>query len=42
MKASLNTSPKKQIPSSNAENMAHLKVLQENNHWEEFWIQNAA
>jgi hypothetical protein len=26
----------------NAKNMAHLKVLQENNHWEEFWIQKAA
>lgn len=26
----------------NAENMAHLKVLQENNHWEEFWVQKAA
>ena len=25
-----------------AENMAHLKVLQENNHWEEFWAQKAA
>lgn len=26
----------------NAENMAHLKVLQENNHWIEFWNQKAA
>ena len=26
----------------NAENMAHLKVLQENGHWEEFWQQKAA
>lgn len=26
----------------NAENMAHLKVLQENNHWSEFWDQKAA
>ena len=27
---------------NNAENMAHLKVLQENNHWEEFWASKAA
>lgn len=26
----------------NGENMAHLKVLQENDHWEEFWDKKAA